>query len=634
MKRRLILTLLAIIAALISGCATTGQISEQIKQPETASATVITGLKIMDNAVEVKTDGPFIYTIYKSADPYRVTLEIPEVSVGPYNEKIISKNTGISEVAPSQITEPKLTTRIEIQLQTPSELEPVYRDNVLTLKIKEPLETIAEVLAASDASESLITPEDEGEGDTEEDQVQSEIQTEVKNQGTHKAEAQQKIQLQNRIKDREDAKGKGSETLPESLTEGKYTGRKISLDFQDTDIVPIFRLLADISGYNIVLNQDVKGKLTMKLINVPWDQALDLILKDFSLGKSVEGNIIRIAPLSVFAKESEELVRARDAEVKAEPLETRIFPINYADVSVVENTIKNSKLLTTRGSLSVDKRTSSMVIKDAASVFPQIENLLTTLDRAIPQVMIEARIVEINTSDTSDLGIQWGLNLSAKNTLSAFGGNPGLGKGSFTGGNYLVDFPSGSSGPGSGSGFNFGILTPARTLGLDLQISALEKIGKSRIVSNPRIVTTDNIEAMIMQGTSEPFPQIDATSGQISTVYKDVALTTKVTPHITPSGAINMIITVRKEDIIGSVKIGGSDVPRTSKIEGNTNVLVQNGETIVIGGVYKKTESKSSAGIPGLMKIPLLGELFKSKVDKYDTAELLIFITPRIIEKP
>lgn len=633
MKRNLILTLLSIIAAaIISGCATTNQVMEQ---PTAAPATVITGLKITDNAVEVKADGPFIYTIYKPADPYRVALEIPEVSIGQYNEKIISKSAGISEVAPSQITEPKLTAKFEILLQTPSELEPVYKDNCLTLKIKEPLETKAEGLTTTDDIEPLIVPEEEGDTETEEDREQPEIQTEVKSQepDKDKTEDQQKTQAQNKI-DKEDTKGKGSETLQETLTEGRYTGRKISLDFQDTDIVPIFRLLADISGYNVVLNQDVKGKLTMKLINVPWDQALDLILKDFSLGKVVEGNIIRIAPLSVFAKESEDKVKARDAEVKAEPLETRVFPINYADVSVVETTIKNSKMLTTRGSLSVDKRTSSMVIKDAASVFPQVETLLTTLDRPIPQVMIEARIVEINTTDTSDLGIQWGLNLSAKNTLSAIGGNTGLGKGSFTGSNYLVDFPSGSSGPGSGSGFNFGILNPARTLGLDLQISALEKIGKSRIVSNPRIVTTDNIEAMIMQGTSEPFPQIDATSGQISTVYKDVALTTKVTPHITPSGSINMIITVRKEDIIGSVKIGGSDVPRTSKIESNTNVLVQNGETIVIGGVYKKTESKSSAGIPGLMKIPLLGELFKSKVDKYDTAELLIFITPRIIEKP
>lgn len=633
MKRNLILTLLSIIAAaIISGCATTNQVMEQ---PTAAPATVITGLKITDNTVEVKADGPFIYTIYKPADPYRVALEIPEVSIGQYNEKIISKSAGISEVAPSQITEPKLTAKFEILLQTPSELEPVYKDNCLTLKIKEPLETRAEGLTTTDDIEPLIVHKEEVDTETEEDREQLEIQTEVKSQepDKDKAEDQQKTQAQNKI-DKEDTKGKEPETLQETLTEGRYTGRKISLDFQDTDIVPIFRLLADISGYNVVLNQDVKGKLTMKLINVPWDQALDLILKDFSLGKVVEGNIIRIAPLSVFAKESEDKVKARDAEVKAEPLETRVFPINYADVSVVETTIKNSKMLTARGSLSVDKRTSSMVIKDAASVFPQVETLLTTLDRPIPQVMIEARIVEINTTDTSDLGIQWGLNLSAKNTLSAIGGNTGLGKGSFTGGNYLVDFPSGSSGTGSGSGFNFGILNPARTLGLDLQISALEKIGKSRIVSNPRIVTTDNIEAMIMQGTSEPFPQIDATSGQISTVYKDVALTTKVTPHITPSGSINMIITVRKEDIIGSVKIGGSDVPRTSKIEGNTNVLVQNGETIVIGGVYKKTESKSSAGIPGLMKIPLLGELFKSKVDKYDTAELLIFITPRIIEKP
>jgi len=420
---------------------------------------------------------------------------------------------------------------------------------------------------------------------------------------------------------------------PDALVEGKYTGSKISLDFQDSDIVPIFRLLSDISGYNIVVNPEVKGKLTMKLINVPWDQALDLIMKTFSLGKSVEGNIIRIAPLSIFAKESEEKAKATEAAAKAEPLETKFFSINYADVAVVEKAIKDSKVLTPRGSISVDKRTSSMVIKDGASVFPMVESLLASLDKPTAQVMIEARIVEVSSTDVSDLGIQWGLKLNAANTLSAIGGLPTVGTGAFTGNKFLVDLPAGSVGAGSGSGFSFGILSPDRTFGLDLQLSALEKVGRTKIISNPRIVTTDNELAKIMQGTSEPFPKL-TTEGTISTEYKDVVLSTEVTPHITPAGSISMNIYVKKEDVLGTVNIGGSQVPRTSKVESNTKVLIQNGETIVIGGVYKKTEKESTSGVPGLMKIPILGWLFKNKTVSEDVNELLIFLTPRIVEKP
>ena len=205
----------------------------------------------------------------------------------------------------------------------------------------------------------------------------------------------------------------------ESFRSGK---ENVNFDFQEQDIVPILRLFADISGCNIFIHPDVKGKATMKFRDVPWDQAFDTLLKTFSLGQRieggrsvegqyVEGNIIRVAPLSIFAKESDEKVKAQQASEKAEPLETKMFPISYAEVGIVENAIKNSKILSPRGSISVDKRTSSMLVKDIASVFPEIENLLITLDRPTPQVLIEARIVEVNTATTRDLGIQWGLNI-------------------------------------------------------------------------------------------------------------------------------------------------------------------------------------------------------------------------------
>jgi len=414
----------------------------------------------------------------------------------------------------------------------------------------------------------------------------------------------------------------------EAPIQGKYPGKKISLDFQDADIVPIFRLLADISGYNIVVSPEVKGKLTMKLINVPWDQALDIILKTFSLGKSFEGNIIRIAPHTVFARESDEAVKAKESELKAISLETKIFSISYGDVTVVEKAIKDSKMLSPRGSISTDKRTSSLTIYDVAAVFPQVENLLITLDKPIPQVLIETRIVEISESDASDLGIQWGI--SHPTGSKPFRGLTGNSAGPFTGDDFIIDFPT----PSSGAGIAFGILNTTRTMGLDLQLSALETMNRSRIISNPRVVTTDNEKAVITQGVSRPFRKVDVASGQVSVEFKDIVLISEVTPHITPAGSINLIVLLKKEDVIDTINIDGNEVPITSKVESNTKVLIQDGETLVIGGVLRKTERETTSGVPGLMNIPILGWLFKGKTMTEEKTELMIFITPKIVEKP
>lgn len=733
-KIAVILTLL-----ILSNIFTGGHVWAQAKEATPATErTVITGINVTDNALEIKGTRHFAYTIVRSSDPFRYVLEIPDATIGISRDTLKSNSSLFTEITPSQVDAPRITARFEILLQSPSDIEPLYIDNTLILKAKESEANVQEASSEPDSTEpaEALTENKEKESpghdqegqktdeketlpkateitDIHFEQTDSVIKIIVKGNGSmspsvytlknrivldfpdvamkaaipstvispvkgmrsgkYKDNARLVIDA-NELKDLDISSVKdiviislGSPELavsakkeeapkpqpeekketaiqkppaeepaeskePELLVEGKYTGKKISLDFQDAEIVPILRLLADISGYNVVVNPDVKGKLTMKLINVPWDQALDIILKTFSLGKVVEGNILRIAPLTVMARESKERGEAMAAEVTAEPLQTKVFPISYADVAVVEAAIKNSKLLTARGNISVDKRTSSMVIKDAPSVFPNIENLLATLDKPIPQVMIETRIVEVTTNDTYELGIRWGLNINPVNTLSSLGGLPALGKGAFTGNNYLVDFPASAAQSGAGSGFNFGIINPAKTLGLDLQLSALESLGKSKTISNPRIVTTDNEKALIKQGTSEPIPKTDPQSGQISTDYKEVVLSTEVTPHITPDGSVSMLVNVKKEDILGTVRIGGSDVPRTSKIEGNTKVLVQNGETLVIGGVYKKKEGNTTSGVPGLMNIPLLGWLFKNKSNKEETTELLIFITPRIIE--
>jgi type IV pilus assembly protein PilQ len=694
--------------------------------------TAITAMKVTDDALEIRGDSAFIYTIYKPSDPYRVLVEIPDADIGTFREVIKPKNSFITEVTPSQSNMPKPVAKIEILLQTPSGVDSQYSNNSLVLKAKKEEPEMRPVAVRTDqdmklaqamqdprpdpapkqepsAEERIPLPKATEINDISFDGSSGAVRIVIKGNG---AMSPSVFTLKNRIvidvpnvalkttppstvmapvkglragkykdmirlvvdlngtkdfdvlsvkdtiivalkptggaaepsaaespktempraafPDRSGAEDRIAGKEPDALIAGSYTGSKISLDFQDSDIVPIFRLLSDISGYNMVVHPDVKGKLTMKLINVPWDQALDIILKTFNLGKSVDGNIIRVAPLAVFTKESEEIAKSRAAEKLAEPLETRFFSINYADVAVVKESIISAKVLTARGSVSVDKRTSTMVIKDGASVFPQVESLLASLDKPTAQVMIEGRIVEINTSDETDLGIQWGVKLSAANTLSQVAGLSGLGTGPFTGNKFMVDVPANVS--GRGSGINFGILSPDRTFGLDIQLSALESLGNTKVISNPKVLTVDNGKAKIMQGKSIPIRKL-TTEGTVSTEFKDITIELNVTPHITPDGSVDLDIEIKKEELDPSVpSIEG--VPGTDKKEAKTKVIIRDGETIVIGGMYKVNDDHNLGGVPGLMKIPVLGWLFKNDHTKLATSELLIFITPRVVEKP
>jgi len=414
------------------------------------------------------------------------------------------------------------------------------------------------------------------------------------------------------------------------IIEGKYTGKRISLDFQNADIVPIFRLLADVSGYNIVVDPQVKGKITMKLINVPWDQALDIILKTHNLDKVIEGNIIRIAPADKLAREKEAKARILAAQKEVEPLVTQVFPVSYADVNKVKEAIESAKVLSNRGNVSTDERISSLIIKDIESNMEKVKNLIETLDRPIPQVMIEARIVEVNSDAASELGIQWGFFSNSYDKLIGVKGSPNLGEGGVIKSPFMIDFPA-AVGKGGGAGLTFGFLNATRTFGLDMQLSAIETAGKGKIISNPRIITTDNQSAKILQGESLPYPQ-QTSEGTVSAAFKDVALSIEVIPHITPDKSIIMDINVIKEDLVGFVNIGAGQAPRTTKLEGKTKVLIKNGETLVIGGIYKKSKRESEAGLPGIKDIPLLGWLFKRSKVEENTNEIIIFLTPRIIE--
>jgi type IV pilus assembly protein PilQ len=409
----------------------------------------------------------------------------------------------------------------------------------------------------------------------------------------------------------------------------------VSLDFQDADIVPILRLIGEVGGYNIVVHPEVKGTITMKLLNVPWEQALDIVLKTFSLEKIIEGNVIRVVTRTIFAEELKTAVA-----VDAANIETRVFVVNYADVEQVKDSLEKAGI-TKKENISIDKRTRSVIVKDSPSNFKEIEKLISTIDKATPQVLIETKIVEVNSSFTRELGIQWGFEWLSSNWRTSLGGSvdpPGAPAGlsptrpAVTGGQLpvAINLPTEKA----TSAVTFGYLNAAQTFGLDLRLSAFEEAGKSKTISNPKIITADNQKAKIILGESVPYGEREVSGNQvtISTKFKDVAIIIEVTPQITADDSISLNVDAKKEDLRRFVDIGqGTLAPHTDKVEANTNVLIKNSETMVIGGILKKKEVDSVSGVPGLMNIPILGWLFKKKATDENNTEVLIFITPRIV---
>lgn len=412
-----------------------------------------------------------------------------------------------------------------------------------------------------------------------------------------------------------------------TLGAGGYTGRKISLDFQDAEVSNVLRLIADVSDLNMVVGEEVKGKVTLKLFNVPWDHALDIILKSKGLGQVREGNIIRIDSNGNIAKQQDETAKAKEAQVKAEDLKTLIIPINYAKAGDLATTLR--KNLSSRGELTVNEPTNSLIAKDVPQNIADIQQLIKLLDLPTPQVLIETRIVQANTNFARDLGVQWGA--SAKETFGAnqIGLNAGAAGeiGSQTPA-FAVNLPAaGGAGAIGNVGFSFGRLTGVNPFNLDLRLSAGEAMGETKIISSPRIVTLDNKQAVIQQGDSVPYAQ--TTEKGTTTEFVDATLSLTVTPHITPNGSVIMKIKATKNAIGATVSAG----PTVSKREASTEVMVQDGETTVIGGIFENTKTESVVGVPWLRNIPVLGWLFKKKSVSDANQELLIFITPTIVKK-
>lgn len=421
-----------------------------------------------------------------------------------------------------------------------------------------------------------------------------------------------------------------------SATAGKlgtksYNGQKITLVFDSADIRNILQLIAEVSDMNIIASDDVKGNITLRLVDVPWDQALDLILDIKGLGMLEEGNVIRIMPAKDMRALKLERLKDQAAMEDVEPTVTKIFSVQYAPVADIAAKIQahlGKSGDSGQNSVTSDNRTRQVIVSARPSKLLEIEeNILAKLDMPERQVMIEARIVEASDTFSRDLGVKWGVSYDSPSN------NAGSGKISAvdaSGGGGFVLSPGITTGAGLATGITFGRLGVDTTV-LDLRISALETSGSGRVVSTPRVTTLNGAEASITQGTEIPYQSSDDT-GNLKTEFKNAELSLKVTPVINPGNSLILDIDAKNDSIGSYVNTGSGSAPAIDRKSAKTRVLVQDGETTVIGGIFIETSDTGIAGVPLLKDIPLLGHLFKSTSVSKRKSELLIFITPRILE--
>ena len=438
-----------------------------------------------------------------------------------------------------------------------------------------------------------------------------------------------------------------------------YTGEKVTFDFKDIDIRNALKLIAEMSDLNIIMSDDVTGTLTMRLVDVPWDQALELILSARGLGKEQTGNVLRVAPVEVLRTEYESKIEAKKGSLQLEPLVTEFITLSYAKVEEVQKMLEeaskkgsktadkkkgsmpkadSSGLMSSRGSILVDKRTNTLIVKDTVEAINNVKRLVAVIDKPIQQVLIEARIVEASDSFTHSIGVRWGGGVNRQTTAN-FPGSVAIGAANgvtatnssaiITGGQsaattrgFLVDLPA--AGNGGSIGLSLGSFSNA--INLDLELSAAQADGIAKIISNPRIVTSNLKTATVTQGALLPFITPATANNPATVKLVEAALTLTVTPQITADGGVIMDIKVTKDAPASFSGVSGINSKAVT-----TNVFVKNGETIVIGGVYTRDKGKTGTAVPFFSEIPFLGWLFKTEETRDNKTELLIFITPKVM---
>lgn len=425
-----------------------------------------------------------------------------------------------------------------------------------------------------------------------------------------------------------------------------YTGEQLSLNFQSIDVRAVLQLIADFTGLNIITSDTVQGTLTLRLKNVPWDHALDIILKSKGLGMRRTDNVIMIAPNEeIIAREKQEL-EAHKAVVELAPLHSELMQVNYAKASDIAALLKakENSLLSARGNVAVDERTNTLLIQDTDEKLVEIRQLITTLDVPIKQVLIESRIVSARDTFSKSLGVKFGAT-GIRRTSNGIGAVSGSLSGTDTivtsaadnlragGSPFPVDIPATNDRlnvnlPSIGQGGNIAFALLGSRYLLDLELAALQSEGGGEVISNPRVITSNQKEASIEQGVEIPYQQASS-SGATNVAFKTAALSLKVKPQITPDDRILLTINVNK-DVPGTVTNGTPSID-TKKI--STEVLVDNGETLVLGGIYEQTTFHEVSRVPFFGDLPIVGRLFRSNSQSNEKNELLIFVTPRILKQ-
>ena len=611
-------------------------------QPEKATATVIS--KVQANAgkegvkVVITADGTMQPHSFMVGDK-KLVIDIPGVRSRAKPANIPVRKGGLDRVRIGQHGAPDKKVRVVMDLTKPMQYSITPEGNTLVIAMGGTVvaKTPSVTAEAEAAPQEKAAAQPQEKAPAAEQEVSATPPPAAPQEETAAVPAPPAPAVKERVEPVREAKAPLHPLLAGGG--GRYSGRKISLDLQDADLINVMRLFAEVANLNIILAPEVKGRVTVRMVNIPWDQAMDIILKMNGLGYALEDNILRIASVSALTKEAEEELRSKEAKKKVEDLITRIVPINYTTASSIEGTIKKS--LSPRGETVTDARTNTLIVKDLARNIEEIVSLIKLLDKPIAQIMIEARIVEASLNWNRSLGVQWGGNFTGNaSTGSSTGllfpnsvgvtGGPTMGTTPSGNGNFLVNMPAaaGETTGGGAIGFSFGSLS--KNVSLDLVLSALESTGEGKIISTPRVSALDNKEAKIEQGFSIPFSTTSAGGTQIQ--FIDAKLSLIVTPHATPDNKIFLKIQATKNAPDTSL-LGASGQPSIKKNEATTEILLADGETAVIGGILVTSKSNQVDKIPFFGDIPLLGWLFKRTTSVEQKSELLIFITPKVVKQ-
>jgi type IV pilus assembly protein PilQ len=427
----------------------------------------------------------------------------------------------------------------------------------------------------------------------------------------------------------------------------EYTGERLSLNFQNIEVRAVLQLIADFTGINMVTSDSVTGNVTLRLKNVPWDQALDIILKTKGLDKRQKGNVMLIAPAAELAAQEKLELESQKQVVELAPITSETIQVNYAKASEIATILKakGNSLLSDRGNVTVDDRTNKLLVQDTAKNIDAIAALVEELDVPVKQVLIESRVVLVTTNYSKELGVQFGVSNQGGVGNTQYGTS-----GTVAGADGVVDASGATtvagvsprslnvSLPVTGAAGSIALAVAKLPFGtiLDLELSAAEAEGQTEIVSSPKVITSNQHKAKILQGTEIPYLQ-SSSSGAATIAFKEAVLKLEVTPQITPDDRINldMLVTKDSPDYAHAIVIPGvgASAPPINKQEVDTRIMVDNGDTIVLGGVYEQTKSNKVTRVPFFGDLPLVGFLFRNTSKSDDKSELLIFVTPKIIKE-